>query len=340
LGEGVAEGAFASIWKEWSEGGDYNPGKLCLYYLVGGIMPGTRVVMMFQYLRVKRQVEKIVPDTGALTKEQLTQDPGIPITLHQINMLPENAKRRVYRGLLPPELLDCYGIDPIKWSDVNGKSAIQLVAEAETGSLKIWVSNNGEIEDPFICIELSDNSFNGIDLNMLLLNDPDSPTFRTDIDETGRPTLFGTARRNLAEELRAMQAGLAPAQVRKSLGASRLVLQHLEVFFSILGHRAYFLEPLTYASAWVFERRGFAYARGHKLMDDIHKEFQPGGQLNRALDGSTPFRQPGQWRTVRGRAWAIQDGILDVIDQKWDKLRMVKQIGSHAGVETFPGAVY
>jgi hypothetical protein len=295
---------------------------------------------MFQYLRVKRQIEKIVPDTGALTQEQLTQDPGIPITLHQINMLPENAKRRVYRGLLPPELLDCYGIDPIKWRNGNGQQAVQLVAEEQTGSVKIYVSNKGEAEDPFICIELGDNSFNGIDLNMLLLNDPDSLTFRTDIDEAGRPTLFGTARRNRSEELRAMQAGLAPAQVRKSLGASRQVLQQLEMFFSILGHRAYFLEPLTYTSAWVFERRGFAYVRGHKLMDDIHREFQPGGELNRALDCSTPFRQPDQWNSVRGRAWAIQDGILDVINAKWDQLRMVKQVGSHAGVETFPGAVY
>jgi hypothetical protein len=295
---------------------------------------------MFQYLRVKRQFEKVVLDAGALTQEQLTQDPGVPITLHQINSLPENAKKRVYRSLLPPELLVFYGIDPITWKGVSGEPAVQMVAEAQTGSLGINVARLGEPDDPFLGIELSDNSFNGIDLNLLLLNDPDSPSFQTNVDEAGRPTLFGTARRNLTEELRAMQAGLAPAQVRKGLGASRLVLQQLDVFFSILGHRAYFLEPLTYASAWIFERRGFAYVRGHKLMDDIHKEFQPGGRLNQALDCSTPFRTPEQWNTVRGRAWAIQDGILEVLEEKWDKFRMVKQVGRRAGVETFPGAVY
>jgi len=48
---------------------------------------------MFQYLRVKRQIEKVVPDAGALT-----QDPDVPITLRQINALPENAKVRVYRN--------------------------------------------------------------------------------------------------------------------------------------------------------------------------------------------------------------------------------------------------
>jgi hypothetical protein len=106
-----------------------------------------------------------------------------------------------------------------------------------------------------------------------------------------------------------------------------------------MGQRAYFLEPLTYASAWVFEKRGFAYVRGHKLMDTIHHEFQPGGALHKALDGS-PFRKTDQWNSVRGRAWAIHDGILDAIDARWDKLRMVKQVGKHAGVNTFPGAVY
>jgi hypothetical protein len=43
---------------------------------------------------------------------------------------------------------------------------------------------------------------------------------------------------------------------------------------------------------------------------------------------------------VRGRAWAIHDGILDVLDLRWDKIRMVKQIGRQAGVDTFPQAVY
>ena len=47
---------------------------------------------------------------------------------------------------------------------------------------------------------------------------------------------------------------------------------------------------------------------------------------------------PGQ--TVRGRAWAIHDGILEVLDERWDKIRMVKQIGRYAGVETFPQAEY
>jgi hypothetical protein len=121
---------------------------------------------------------------------------------------------------------------------------------------------------------------------------------------------------------------------------SRLALQHLEAFLVTIGHSAYTMEPLTYTSAWLSERGGFAYIRGHQLMDQIDHEFQPGGRLSQALDGSTPFRQPGMGETVRGRAWAIHDGILEAIGAQWDGLRMIKQVGRSAGVDTVRSAVY
>lgn len=295
---------------------------------------------VFRYLRVKRQPEKVVPDRGGLSAEQLEQDSSQPITLRQLNSLPENARKRVYRALVPPDLLVRFGIDPVTWAGPNGDQPVRLRTDPQVGAVHLQVRQAASASDDFLSMELADNVLNGIDLHLLLIHNPSGPRFDTDYDESGQPTLFGMARRNLAEEERAMQAGLTPAQVRVGLRASALVLQHLEAFLATLGHRAYFLEPLTYASAWVFERRGFAYVRGHKLMDDIHDEFLPGGRLHRALDGSTPFRQPEQWRTVRGRAWAIHDGILSVMGETWNGLRMVKQVGRHAGVETFPDAEY
>jgi len=284
--------------------------------------------------------EPVLHPAGSLSAEQLNQDSSLPITLRQINSLPDHAKRRIYRILLPTNLLAQYGIDPITWKGPDGGQHIRIKGEQETGRVDVSVRKSADSPDEILILELADNAYDGIELNLILINDPDSPRFRVDQDENGRPTLFGTARRNLAEEERAMKAGLAPAQARSSLRASRQVLEHLETFLAALGQRAYFLEPLTYASAWLFERRGFAYVRGHKLMDDIHEQFQPGGKLYQALDGSTPFRQQDQWRTVRGRAWAIQDGILEMLETHWDGLRMVKQIGRDAGVDTFPGSVY
>jgi hypothetical protein len=294
---------------------------------------------MFQYLRLRKEPQKYAPDATTISSEQLQQDPSIPVTLRQINQLPENAVRRIYRGLLPPSLLAKYGIDPIRWKQ-NGQELVRLSYEPGGQTVKLGVKHMPDDPDEFIQIEIGDNAMNGIDLLWLVLSDPESRKFPTDQDELGNPLTFGSLHRNLATEVQSKQAGLAPAQVRSSLGASGLALGQIESFLSLLGHRAYFLEPLTYASAWVFERRGFAYVRGHKLMDQIQREFQPGGILHTALDGQTPFRQPDQCCTVRGRAWAIHDGILEQLGATWNDLRMVKQIGRHAGVETFPRAIY
>ena len=295
---------------------------------------------MFHNLFVNKQPEKIVPDYGSISFEQLASDGSVPITLQQLNSLPNNTKQRLYRSLIPATMLTNLKIDPVTWRNPDGTNCVNLKAESGSSVVKISARLSCEYRGEFYCLEIADNGFNGIDLDMLILNDPFSPRFNTDIDAQGNPTLLGTVRRNLEEEEKAMKAGLAPGQVRKSSGYLGLVLNQLETFLTALGHHAYFLEPLTYASAWVFERKGFTYVRGHKLMDDIQRGMQPDGVLHTLLDGSTPFRREQHWHTVRGRAWAIQDGILEAIDQRWNGLRMVKQIGRHAGVETFPGAIY
>ncbi|HEX8991172.1 MAG TPA: hypothetical protein VF784_05790 [Anaerolineales bacterium] len=295
---------------------------------------------MLQYFRLKRQPDRVVPDLGAISVSLLEGDPTLPFTIRQLNNLPENVKRRVYRGLVPPPLLTRFGIDPIQWTGLNKEPAVFLEAAAGTDKVLLTARSSSDPADEFLAIELSDNALNGIELNLIVLNDPAAPRFAIDRTEDGQPTMFGTLSRNLKAEEAARAAGLAPGQVRLGLRGSRTMFEQLDTFLSALGHRAYFLEPLTYASAWIFERRGLAYVRGHKLMNDIHREFQPGGVLQRHLDDSSPFRQREQASTVRGRAWAIHDGILEALDTRWDKLRMVMQIGRHSGVETFPDAAY
>ncbi len=44
--------------------------------------------------------------------------------------------------------------------------------------------------------------------------------------------------------------------------------------------------------------------------------------LRAALDGRTPFRQPGAERTVRGRSWALHDGV-----GRWGGVKMFKLVG-------------
>ncbi|PKN95415.1 MAG: hypothetical protein CVU44_01655 [Chloroflexi bacterium HGW-Chloroflexi-6] len=295
---------------------------------------------MFKRLRLSLEPKKTAPTAEGISISQFIGDASLPVTLKALNSLPINPKMRLYRTLIPIQVLAAFDINPRTWQNPDKQPQVRLLAEEGSDRVKIsaWQGDNPENE--FFYLELADNPYNGIDLNFLVANDPASPKFHTDLDDQGRATLFGTVHRNLSEEERAMRAGLAPGQVREGLRCSQIVFTHIETFLTLLAHHAITLEPLTYASAWIFERRGFAYARGHQLMDSIQREFQPGGELHKALDGSTAFRQPEQWKTVRGRAWAIHDGILDVIDRKWDNLKMIKQVGRQAGVNTCPDAQY
>lgn len=294
---------------------------------------------MFKRLRVKPE-PRTNTINGEISISQLIGDASLPVTIRALNSLPENPKLRLYRALIPVQVLAEFDINPRTWKNPDKLQQVRLEAEAGSDKVKITAWYGEDVRNEFFYLELADNQYSGIDLNFLVANNPIAERFRTDVDDAGNETLFGTVHRNRGEEERAKQAGLAPGQIREGLRSSSIVFNHIETFLTMMSHHAFFLEPLSYVSAWIFEKRGFAYSKGHQLMDIIHKEFQPGGELHKALDGSTPFRQPDQWNTVRGRAWAIHDGILEKIDRKWDDLKMIKQVGRHAGVNTFPDAKY
>jgi hypothetical protein len=295
---------------------------------------------MLKYLRPGKQKTVAGPAPIDLSTASLTASPYSPITLRSLNGLPDNVKQRIYRTLIPHNLLSRFDVDPITWRGADESECVNLQAKNGSGIVSLSARSLFDPGDPFFTLQLSDNSFHGIDLDWIILSDPTGERFETDVTSEGQPTQFGTTRRNLEAEECAMAAGLAPGQIRGGLRGSAEVFYQIDTFLVALGHRSLGLAPLTYVSAWVFERRGFAYMTGHQLMKAIDQEFRPGGRLHAALDGSTSFRQPDQWQTVRGRAWAIQDGILEVIGKQWDGLRMLKQLGRHAGVDTFPGAVY
>ena len=134
-----------------------------------------------------------------------------------------------------------------------------------------------------------------------------------------------------------MEYGLAPGQVRKGLRVMSPFISRAVSFLSQLGQDMFVVEPLGYHNAIAFERRGFNYIRGLKKMEYIEREFQKGGELHRKLDGSTPFRRPELARTVRGRSWAIHDGIMG---EPWRDVEMYLPFSKPASVNTFPFGPY
>jgi hypothetical protein len=96
----------------------------------------------------------------------------------------------------------------------------------------------------------------------------------------------------------------------------------------------YFVEPLYYHNAVIFERYGFAYQVGRRQMERIHSGFQEGGELCQKLDDSNPFRSSQAANSIRLRSWAIHDGILG---EPFTNVTMYKRVGASANISTTPG---
>lgn len=261
----------------------------------------------------------------------------MPTTIYELNRLPEGERSALLSLLVPASLFSRFSIDPRTFRNPSGNECVKFTCPDEMPFFQIDVRRDTEDTDAAYFLDVSTSAFGQMEISFIIVNDPDGERFGIDRDENGQETYFGTARRNVPEELRAMEAGLAPGQVRRGLRMMSEMVACWDAFFGRLGNKFYFLEPLGYNSAIMYERAGFQYLKGKEYMVWIDREFRPGGLLYVRLDGSTPFRRPSHARTVRGRAWAIHDGILD---EPWDCPKMHKTVGAHAGVNTFSGEKY
>lgn len=262
----------------------------------------------------------------------------MPFSLTAINRLPKRIRDSLYYTLIPKELKEVLSVKichPVEL-EVKGK-----FPEDENLAL-VEVKASFEPKDPvFLCQVSLEETFKSVSLDFIVINDVTQMRFNVDIDEEGQDTFLGLKSRNIKEEIRAMEVGLAPEMVRPGLRLLRRFVSCLESFASTLGIDTITLEPLFYHTAILFERYGFAYLKGLKTMVEINKEFEPGGKLFLALDGSSPFRRQGVHLTVRGRSWAIHDGILeDALGKAWEPPKLYKRVSKHHGVNTFPHQVY
>ncbi len=267
----------------------------------------------------------------------IAPDGSLLTSLATINQLSDDGRDQIYRTVLIDELLDRYAIDRQTLLNPRDERVVSFDASPTVGLVEMRVWRQLTDRDPLMYMQLADTTHNQIVILLFITNDPDKPRFPVDRDWGGEPTKFGTLTRNLEAEVAAMEAGLSPGQVRQGLRMARKILPNFERFISRLGHDLYLMEPLAYHSAILFESFGCAYSQGRRRMERIQQEFQPGGELFRQLDGSTPFRRPGAEKTVRGRSWAIHDGILG---EQYTEYHMYKHVGERADVSTFPDYVW
>lgn len=265
-------------------------------------------------------------------------DPHYPRSIREINSLSESEKVEIYRSLIPQQIFTDFGIDGQTFIK-DGHKVVWFRCPSGSRAVEITVKNEAKDIDPLLYLNMADTFNNQLLVLLVQVNDPNSPRFNTDYDEQGNPTNFGTSSRNIPAEKAAMDYGLAPGQIRSGLRSFRKTVPVFEEFVSRMGHHMFFIEPLAYHNAIVFERYGFNYLRGLKEMQRIHVEFQPSGDYYKKLHEQVdnPFRQPDAYQSVRGRSWAIHDGILG---HSYTGFQMYKQLGKDAGIHTFPDAIW
>lgn len=255
-----------------------------------------------------------------------------PHTIREINELPAAEKLAIYHSLISDWVLDLFQIDPATLT-IEGQSVVKVVCPPRSWSMEMSIYHHPSAFEPAIYVHLADSNLGQLMVLLVQISDPTAPRFYVDILPNGTSTNLGTTHRNIPEEIRAMTAGLAPGQVRTGLRGFRQTVPVFEAFVRKMQHDIFMIEPLSYHNAIVFERYGFNYLYGKKDMEQIHQGFLPGGELHQKLDGSTPFRQPDAGQSIRGRSWAIHDGILG---HPFTGFQMYKRIEHTSDINTFP----
>ena len=259
-----------------------------------------------------------------------------PNSIQEINNLPIGDRENIYRTLLPDWVFTEYQIDRSMLT-VNGQRVVHFRCPDGGRAVEISVKRDAADLDPLLYLNMADTFSNQLLVLLVIVNDLDAPRYNIDVDEQGSNTQLGTLGRNRSAELEAMKAGLAPGQIRKGLRVFRQLVPIFEQFTNNLGHQLFLIEPMAYHNAIIFERYGFGYIRGRQDMEQIHREFQPGGALHQKLDVENPFRQPDAAQSVRGRSWAIHDNILG---HPFTGFQMYKEVNKDRGITTFPDAIW
>jgi hypothetical protein len=257
-----------------------------------------------------------------------------PDSIRGINKLPEPEKRAIYETLLPSWVFVDFDIDP-ETHEYQGQNVVNIIGHSSSRAVEVIVRRTAIDRDPIMYVNMADTFNNQLLVLLVIVNDPNSPRFNIDIDEQGNNTFFGTAGRNIPAEKAAMEAGLAPGQIRRGLRAFKSNIPLFEDFVGRMKHDMFLIEPLSYHNAIIFENYGFNYLRGLQEMQRIHQGFQPDGELYPRLTDDNPFRPRDACESIRKRSWAIHDGILG---HPFTGFQMYKRLGKSAGVNTFPNA--
>src|SRR4030066_2103271 len=137
-------------------------------------------------------------------------------SIARLNRLPKGERNRIYLQLIPPSLFERFQIDPKTLMNPFGERVVTGIFPVDENFACVEVKyRSGDKDCIFSCQVSLETFMQSLHLDFLIINDALSERFNIDVDELGRDTLYGTRSRNLPEEIKAMQAGLAPGRGRR-----------------------------------------------------------------------------------------------------------------------------
>ncbi|MCJ7715182.1 MAG: hypothetical protein MUO54_01510 [Anaerolineales bacterium] len=234
---------------------------------------------------------------------------SFPSTIAGLNQLPAEIKRGTYQKIIPFELIKMFNLRE-DFRDSQGNDLLKLNCLPGSTDAEIALYPSTKAQDPILFGHITDSVHGQLHILLYGMNDVNSTRYDVDRLPDGSKTSFGIEHRNLEAEVLAFQAGLAPGQIYRGPHLFNESLRDFECFATSMGQELFFVEPLYYHVALIFEKYGFSYQSGKRFMNRIDQGFAQGGELLPLLDGSTPFRQPNAARKIRLRSWAIHDNIL------------------------------
>ncbi len=260
------------------------------------------------------RAEAIVGGAGGEVMDARVDGLGIS-SIPEINALPPTVAEALYARLIPAVLFERFNVDPVTLCDGAGTRLVRITAPADKPWARVELRASPDDRDPALLVDIEMSPLAVPELAFVQIADPARPRYAIDRDFSGRDTLLGTTARNVDEEVRAMNDGLAPGQVRPGLRLLPRVLEAMESFCGLIGQELFLIEPLFYHSAILYERRGCGYLFGREVMEEIHAEFGDGGRVPRRprrLLAVPPARAPRSPRAAgAGRStteWAALPG--------------------------------
>ena len=132
-------------------------------------------------------------------------------SIAKLNRLPKEERDSAYLRLVPEAIFEMFQIDCQTLMNPFGEKVVTGIFPPDENFACIEVKHRAGDRDCIFSCQVSLEAFmQSLYLDFLIINNPFSERFNVDVDEQGRDTLLGTRSRNIPEEVRAMEAGLAP----------------------------------------------------------------------------------------------------------------------------------